>query len=68
MKKIAAAAFALCLLSGCASADYYNSDKYRIKERQKESMKMFEKTREVRRKCGSKPKKPSSRRRRRYYS
>lgn len=67
MKKIAAAAFALCLLSRCASAEY-NTDKYRIKERQKESMKMFEKTHEVRRKCGSKPRKPSSRRRRRYYS
>lgn len=43
------------LLTSCIhSKDYYMSDKYKIKQRQKESYEMFKRTHEVRKKCSTK--------------
>lgn len=59
----------LLILTGCASADYYHSDRYKIKQRQEESMRMFEETHVARKKCAPRKGRPrSSRRRRKYYS
>jgi outer membrane lipoprotein SlyB len=56
------------LLSSCRSSDYYTNDRYRAEQRKKISMEMYKETHAVRRKCGSRPRKPRSSRRRRYYS
>lgn len=56
------------VLSSCRSSDYYTSDRYRAEQRKKISMEMYRETHAVRRKCGSRPRKPRSSRRRRYYS
>lgn len=56
------------VLSSCRSSDYYTSDRYRAEQRKKISMEMYKKTHEVRRRCGSRPRKPRSSRNRRYYS
>lgn len=58
----------LLILTGCASADYYNSDRYKIKQRQKASMEMFETTREVRKKCSTRRGRPKPSKRKKYYS
>jgi outer membrane lipoprotein SlyB len=58
----------LLILTGCASADYYNSDRYKIKQRQKSSMEMFETTREVRKKCSPRRGRPKPSKRKKYYS
>jgi len=50
------------------SKDYYNSDKYKIKMRQEESLKMMEKTHDVRRKCSPRSRKSKGRRKHQYYS
>jgi hypothetical protein len=50
------------------SKDYYQSDDYKIKQRQKDSYKMYKKTQEVREKCSPKFKRPKNRRRKHYYS
>lgn len=49
------------LLTGCASADYYNSDDYKRKARIKRSEDMFETTHRIRKKCaprGGRPRRP----------
>ena len=59
----------LVLLNSCfMSVDYYQSDKYKIKQRQKASMEMFEKTHSVRRKCSPHIWKHKKKRRKQYYS
>lgn len=59
----------MLILTSCFhSRDYYNSDKYKIKQRQEESYRMFEKTHEVRRKCSSKRQKIKPRRKKQYYN
>jgi hypothetical protein len=58
----------LLILTGCASADYYNSDRYKIKQRQKASMEMFEMTHEIRKKCSPRRGRPKSAKRKKYYS
>ncbi len=55
------------ILFSCGSVDYYNSDSYLIKQRQKESLRMMKETHKVRRKC-SKRSKPRKAKRKRYYS
>jgi hypothetical protein len=47
--------------------DYYNSDEYKIKQRQEESLDMFKKTHKVRKKC-SKKYNYKAKRKKRYYS
>ncbi len=59
---------AVLLATGCASADYYNSDRYKIKQRQKASMEMFEMTHEIRKKCSPRRGRPKSAKRKKYYS
>ena len=59
----------LLIVTGCASADYYNSDRYKIKQRQKASLEMLEETHRVRKKCAPRSGRPKkSRRGKRYYS
>ncbi len=59
----------LFVLTSCYhSKDYYHSDEYKIKQRQKESYKMYKKTQEVRQKCSPKFNRPKNRRRKHYYS
>ncbi len=61
--------FLLLLVTSCMhSKDYYQSDDYKIKQRQKDSYKMYKKTQEVREKCSPKFKRPKNRRRKHYYS
>lgn len=57
------------ILFSCAPSDYYTSKEYKIKQRQKESLKMFNETHNVRKKCAPRSKRPkNSKRRRKYYS
>lgn len=55
------------ILFSCGNADYYNSDAYQIKQRQKESLRMMRETHRVRQKCRKGPK-PRKAKRKRYYS
>ena len=58
----------LLIITGCFhSKDYYTSDDYKIKMRQKSSLKMYEETHQVRNKL-SKKRKVRSKRKKRYYS
>jgi len=58
----------LLLATGCASADYYYSDRYKIKKRQKASLEMMEETHMARKKCAPRSGRPrKSKRRRKYY-
>jgi len=56
------------ILSACSIGANYQSDDYKIRQRQRESLKMFEKTQRVRRKCSKGKVSGSSRRRKKYYS
>ncbi len=56
------------LLTGCASSDYYNSKKYKINQRKKESIEMMELTHMVRKKCSKHKNRPSKPHRKRFYS
>ena len=57
------------IIVSCSSLnDYHNSDKYKIKQRQEESYKMFKETHRVREKCSTKRQRFSPRRKKRYYS
>lgn len=59
----------LLLTASCASSDYYSSKEYKIKQRQKQSMEMFEQTHAVRKKCSPRRGRPKkSGRRKKYYS
>lgn len=56
------------IVSCIHSKDYYNSDRYKIKMRQEESLRMMEKTHDVRRKCSPRMRKSKGKRKHRYYS
>ena len=56
------------LLTGCASADYYNSDDYRRKMRIREGENMFHETHRVRKKCAPRSGRHRRPRRKSYYS
>lgn len=56
------------LLTGCASADYYNSDDYRRKMRIREGERMFNETHRVIKKVTPRSGRPRRVRRKRYYS
>ena len=59
----------LFVLTSCFhSKDYYNSDSYKIKQRQKESYKMFKETHNVRKKCSPRFNRPKNRNKKHYYS
>lgn len=61
--------FLLVIFSSCHQInDYYNSDDYVIKKRQMESLKMFEKTHKVRKKCSRRYNKLPRIKRKGYYS
>ena len=57
------------LISSCSkfNNDYYTSKQYKIKQRQEETFKMFDKTHDVRRKCAPRVKKHRSKRKKQYY-
>lgn len=58
----------LLITVSCSSLnDYHNSDKYKIKQRQEESYKMFKETHRVRRKCSTRKQRISPRRKKQYY-
>jgi len=58
----------LIINNSCSlNKDYYNSDEYKIKQRQEESLDMFKKTHKVRKKC-SKKYNYKVKRKKRYYS
>ena len=59
---------ALLLITSCHSVDYYTSDSYKIKQRQKESLRMFDEVHSVRKKCSPNKKSSRSKRRKKYYS
>ena len=61
--------FLVFLLGSCFhSRDYYNSDKYKIKQRQDRSMEMFEMTHRVRKKSSNRLRStPGGKRGKRYY-
>ena len=59
---------AAIVLTSCASADYYSSKAYRIEQRQKESLKMFETTHRIRKKCAPRRGRPSKAKRKMFYS
>lgn len=58
----------LILFTGCASSDYYHSDKYKRKMRIEQSHEMFEETHRVRKKCAPRRNRPRRAHRKRYYS
>jgi hypothetical protein len=61
--------FLIFIITSCSyTRDYYNSDDYNIRQRQKESLKMFEKTHQVRKKCSKKYNKHPRAKRKSYYS
>lgn len=58
----------MLILTSCFhSKDYYMSDKYKIKQRQEESYRMFKETHKVRRKCSTKRQRVRHRRKKQYY-
>lgn len=55
------------LTTGCATS-YRQSEEYKIKQRQKQSMEMYELTHKVRKKCAPRRNRPGRAHRKRYYS